>query len=168
MRPIQNGRHFADTVSKIIFLKENRCIWFKFPLNSIPMDPITIDQANYSVSVGKGNGLALNRRHAIIWTNRVIFYWCIWGRLRQKQVSQAWISNYIPENAVGCNYFSLSESLLLDPKYPCMSHPASMRQSIFNLFLRPFRCNNRSHRILVRVVDLCILSDNFDFIVSTT
>ena len=32
----------------------------------------------------------------------------IWGLWGQKQVSQAWISNCIPHNAVGCNYLSLS------------------------------------------------------------
>ena len=35
----------------------------------------------------------------------------VWRLWYQKQVSQAWISNCIPQNAVGCNYLSLSEIL---------------------------------------------------------
>ena len=33
----------------------------------------------------------------------------IWGRRSEKQVSQAWISNCIPQYTVGCNYLSLPE-----------------------------------------------------------
>ena len=44
LRPIQNGRHFADDTFKCIFLNENVCIpipiWLKFvpkgPINNIP------------------------------------------------------------------------------------------------------------------------------------
>ena len=35
----------------------------------------------------------------------------IWGLWRQKQVSQAWISNCIPQNTVGCNYLSIPDIL---------------------------------------------------------
>ena len=33
--------------------------------------------------------------------------WLSWGHWHQKQVSQAWISNFIPQNIVVCNYLSL-------------------------------------------------------------
>ena len=33
----------------------------------------------------------------------------IWGLWRQKQVSQSWTSNCIPQTIVGCNYLSLPE-----------------------------------------------------------
>ena len=39
----------------------------------------------------------------------VLSPWYIWGLWRQKQVSQARMSNSIPQNNVGCNYFSLPE-----------------------------------------------------------
>ena len=32
----------------------------------------------------------------------------IWGLWCQKQVSMVWISNYIPQHSVGCNYISMS------------------------------------------------------------
>ena len=38
-----------------------------------------------------------------------VFWQNIWGLCRQKQVSQAWISNCISQNTVGCNYLSLPE-----------------------------------------------------------
>ena len=40
----------------------------------------------------------------------------IWGLWRQKQVSQAGISNYIPQFTVGCNYLSLPEIPASDAK----------------------------------------------------
>ena len=33
----------------------------------------------------------------------------IWGFWRQKQVSQAWLNNCIPQNTVVCNYLSMAE-----------------------------------------------------------
>ena len=39
------------------------------------------------------------------------FYWhiTVWGLWYQKQVSQAWISNSIPQNIIACNYLSMPE-----------------------------------------------------------
>ena len=55
--------------------------------------------------------------------------WHIWGLCCQKHVSQAGISNYIPQSTVGCNYFSLFEIpasgniLLWDViTYPCLRY----------------------------------------------
>ena len=48
-----------------------------------------------------------------IWTSfipsYVLDFMVIWGMCCQKQVSQAGISNYIPQFTVGCNYLSLPE-----------------------------------------------------------
>ena len=43
------------------------------------------------------------------WLLNVVLPTPIWGLNYQKQVSQAWISNCIPQNVVGCNYISLLE-----------------------------------------------------------
>ena len=32
---------------------------------------------------------------------------CVWGLVCQKQVYRAWISNYNPQNTVGCNYLAM-------------------------------------------------------------
>ena len=40
LRPIQNGRHFADDVFKYIFLNENVWILIKISLKFVPKDPI--------------------------------------------------------------------------------------------------------------------------------
>ena len=42
-------------------------------------------------------------------TDDLTIYNAIWGLCCQKQVSQSWISNCIPQNTVGCNYISLLE-----------------------------------------------------------
>ena len=41
LRPIQNGRHFADDVFKCIFLNENVWIVLKISLNIVPWGPIS-------------------------------------------------------------------------------------------------------------------------------
>ena len=46
----------------------------------------------------------------VVW-NILYLYIYIWGLCCQKQVSQAGISNYIPQFTVGCNYLSLPEIL---------------------------------------------------------
>ena len=40
LRPRQNGRHFADSIFKCIFLNENVSIAIKISLKFVPMDPI--------------------------------------------------------------------------------------------------------------------------------
>ena len=64
LRPRQNDRHFADSIFKCIFLNENFRISNKISLKFVPKGPIK----QYS-STGSDNGLAPNRRQAIIWIN---------------------------------------------------------------------------------------------------
>ena len=59
--PEQNGRHFTDDIFKRIFLNEKSKFRFKFYWNLFL-------RVQY-VSVGSSNGLAPNRRQAVIWTN---------------------------------------------------------------------------------------------------
>ena len=55
----------------------------------------------FVISLGKGDR-NLSKAHSITG-------YSIWGLWCQKQVSQAGISNCIPQHTVGCNYLSLSE-----------------------------------------------------------
>ena len=43
----------------------------------------------------------------------------IWGLYDQKEVSQAGISDYVPQYALGCNYLSLPEDKWLRPTVHC-------------------------------------------------
>ena len=71
LRPTQNGCHYADDTFKCIFLNEN----FKFKWNFINICSLW---SNWQYgSIGSDNGLAPNRRQAIIWTNVGMFYWRI-------------------------------------------------------------------------------------------
>ena len=44
----------------------------------------------------------------------------IWGLWCQKHVSQAWISNCIPQNTVGCNYWSMHKDTCIWHQSPHM------------------------------------------------
>ena len=58
------------------------------------IQPISIIKASYWMSLSNPLGNDVHK---------------IWGLCYQKQVSQAGISNYIPQFTVGCNYLSLPE-----------------------------------------------------------
>ena len=60
LRPRQNGRHFADDISKRIVLNGNVWLSINMSLRFVPKGPID--------SIGSDNGLAPARRQAIIWT----------------------------------------------------------------------------------------------------
>ena len=62
--PGQNGSHFADDIFMCIFMNEKSRILSQISLKFVPKGPI-----DNKVSIGSGNGLAPNRRQAIIWTN---------------------------------------------------------------------------------------------------
>ena len=64
LRPRRNEQHLADDIFKHIFFNENVWISIKISPKFVPKGPIK----QYS-SIGSGNGLALFRRQAIIWTN---------------------------------------------------------------------------------------------------
>ena len=63
----QNGHPFADNIFKCIFLNES--------LHRL----ILQSSSEHLTSIGSDNGLAPNRRQAIIWTNDNPVYWCIYA-----------------------------------------------------------------------------------------
>ena len=69
LRPRQNQRHFADDIFKLIFLDEYCGIWFEFHWHLFPTTQLQ------QASIGSDNGLAPDRRQAIIWTNDNIIHW---------------------------------------------------------------------------------------------
>ena len=70
--PGQNDRHFADNIFRCIFINEKFCvlmwIWLKF----VPKPPI-------DSKIGSGNGVMLNRRQTITWSNTTPVHWCIYS-----------------------------------------------------------------------------------------
>ena len=63
MEPRQNGRHFPDDILKHIFLNEIIWISIKISLKFDAKGPINKIRAYLD------NGLALDRRQAIVWNN---------------------------------------------------------------------------------------------------
>ena len=67
MAVCQNGRNFTDDIFKCIFFNENDCIFIQisliFFLRAVKND---------TTLVHSNNGLALNRRQAVFWTNKNI------------------------------------------------------------------------------------------------
>ena len=57
----KHGWHFPDNFFTVVFWNANCCIIFFIKIG--PKGAI------YQASIGSGNGLALNRWQAIIWTN---------------------------------------------------------------------------------------------------
>ena len=68
----QDGHHFADDIFICIFVNEKFCILIKLSLKFVPKGPIVI-----RLSFGLDNGLAPNRRQAILWTNAATIHWRI-------------------------------------------------------------------------------------------
>ena len=75
LRQKQNGRLFADDVFIRIILNENSWISNNISLKYVPYGLID------NVIIGSDNGLASNRRQAIIWTNNGLVYWRIYASL---------------------------------------------------------------------------------------
>ena len=73
-RQRQNGCSFADVIFKPIFVYESWCMFIQNSLKSIPKGAIK----NNSAGIGSDNGLAPNRRQAIIWTNDGLVLWRIY------------------------------------------------------------------------------------------
>ena len=71
LRSRQNACHFANGIFKCIFLK-----LFEFSLLS---EIYFWEPKLQWVRVGSENGLAPNRPQAIIWTNHIIVYLCMYG-----------------------------------------------------------------------------------------
>ena len=72
--PGQNGRHFADNIFRCIFLNEKICILIEISLKFVLEGSIE-NKENLD------NGLAPNRRQAIIWTNADSINWRIYVAL---------------------------------------------------------------------------------------
>ena len=72
LRLRQNGSHFADNIFRCIFMNEKFYILIEISLILVPEGPIDncLD-----------NGLAPNRRQAIIWTNADLIRWHIYAAL---------------------------------------------------------------------------------------
>ena len=76
LRPRQNGRHFADDICKGIYLNENFSILHK---NFTAI--CSLGSNRHNGSIVSDDGLAPNRRQAIIWTNVDMLYWRIYAPL---------------------------------------------------------------------------------------
>ena len=61
LRPEQNGRHFKEEIIEPIFLIKNHCISNQILLKFVLVRP---------VNIGSGNGVALNKWHAIEYLNQ--------------------------------------------------------------------------------------------------
>ena len=72
--PKQNDHHFAEDILKCIFSNENACKVIQFSLMFVLNGSIN----NKWSIIGTDNGLAPNRRQAIIWTIDGIVYWRIY------------------------------------------------------------------------------------------
>ena len=75
LRPVQDDHHFADDISKCIFVNEY-LILIKFSLKFVRKVPI-----KRLTSIGSDNGLAANRRQTIIWNNDGSVYWRMYASL---------------------------------------------------------------------------------------
>ena len=73
--PWTNGRYFADDIFRCIFMNEAFSFWLKCHWNLFLRVKLTI-------TIGLDNGLAPNRRQAIIWTNADPIPWRIYATLR--------------------------------------------------------------------------------------
>ena len=69
----QNGRYFTEYIFRCIFVSEKICILIKISVIFVPKVQMS--------SIGLDNGLASNRRHAIIWINTDLIYWWIYAAL---------------------------------------------------------------------------------------
>ena len=73
-RPRRNRLHFVDDIFKYIFVNENYEFRLTFHWRSSLRDQLTVTQHCF-------NGLAPNRRRAIIWTNTDLIHWRIYSAL---------------------------------------------------------------------------------------
>ena len=70
----------ADNNFKCIFLNENDRILLNFP-------KICSQESNWQyASISSGDGLALNKRQAITWTNADPVHWCIYAALGEDEL----------------------------------------------------------------------------------
>ena len=100
LRPIQNGRHVSDDISKFILSKfiENFSILLQISLKLVFKGPVN----NKASSVGSDNGLAPSRRQAIIRANVALVYWS--DPTNQFDSRRKW-SRRSREYHPGCHYW---------------------------------------------------------------
>ena len=91
LRPRQNGCHYPDKIFKCAFLNENGWISIWISLNFVPK--VQIDNIP---SIGSYNGLVPKRHQwcpillVHIWTNDVLFYWCIYASQGLNELKGSW------------------------------------------------------------------------------
>ena len=73
--PGQNGRHFENNIFKYIFTSEISSIMIRISLKFF------YGQIVYKSNIASADGLAPNRRRAIIWTNADPVHWRIYAAL---------------------------------------------------------------------------------------
>ena len=88
--PGQHGRHFAYNIFRCIFVNEKSYILIKISLKFFPKFP------NWQwPSISLDNGLAPNRRQAIIWTNANPIHWSIYAALGGDELSDWCIHHFL-------------------------------------------------------------------------
>ena len=86
LRPRQNGRHFADDISKHISLNENFWIWNKISLKYVPLG--LIDNMAALVQV-----MAWRQPGDMPLSEAMFVYWCIHVSLRLSELNGNWRSS---------------------------------------------------------------------------
>ena len=89
--PGQNGRHFPDDIFKCIFLNEKFCILITISLKFV--HNCSIDN---KPSIALDNGLAPNRRQAIIWPDTDLIHWHIYAAPGGDQLKKLMLSGMSP------------------------------------------------------------------------
>ena len=92
----------------------NQC-WFIVGWNKCPWN--LNQNRNFFIQENAFENVISKMATSLSWAQSVKGQDVKWGLCHQKQVSWVWISNYIPQNTVGCNYLSM-------PKLPASGpHP---------------------------------------------
>ena len=95
--PGQNGRLFADDIFECIFVNGSLYILVKISLKFVLKDLIDNNPA-----LGLDNGLASNRRQAIIWTNANPIHWRMYAALGGDELqSHKHSTRKLPDKAIG-------------------------------------------------------------------
>ena len=80
----KKGQHFAGDIFKLIFLNETLRIFIHISLNLVHEGPI-----NNKPTLSYGNGLALIRWQAVIWTSDSVVHWHIDELMQERRNSGA-------------------------------------------------------------------------------
>ena len=158
--PWTNGHHFANDIFKCIFVNEKFCILIKISLTFVPK------WSNWqSSSIGLDNGLAPNRRQAIIWTNADPINWRIYATLKGGELTHMFIvsvclslstvwapksfiyqetyehkitqnlTNYMPQFSLIANYKNFLNSIMKQLSFPYWYLTSTYSSQHINHFL---------------------------------